>query len=186
MKRILVLSFVLALASAADARAQMTMGSFKGYLTGHLGAVTSGVLDDGGRAIGVSVSVQEANGWGAELDFGNSVDVRSGLQVLDLNTYLVNVTWIKPTGMIRPFGLGGFGIMQVEGCNAPCNRPSRTYDFGLSTGGGVYAVFNDWVAVRGDARYFFSSGDHPDLARPDNFKFWRASVGVTFLWTILP
>jgi hypothetical protein len=186
MKRTLVLSFVMALVSAADARAQMTMGSFKGYLTGHLGVATSGDVSDGRSAIGLSVSVQEGNGWGAELDFGHSGDVRSGAQVLDLNTYLVNVAWIKPIGMIRPFGTAGVGILQLEGCTSPCNRPSRTYDLGLSAGGGVYAVLNDWVGVRGDARYFFASADHPDLGRPESFKFWRVSVGATFMWAILP
>jgi hypothetical protein len=186
MKRILWLSFVMAISSAADARAQMTMGAFKGYFTGHLGAVTSGDLSDGGRSIGASVSVQEQNGWGAEIDFGHSGDVRSGAQVLDLNTYLVNMSWIQPTGIIRPFGLAGLGVMQLEGCNSPCNRPSRTYDLGLSAGGGVIAALNDWVGVRADARYFWSSSDHPDLMRPENFKFWRASIGVTLMWAVLP
>ena len=187
MNRILAWTVALILVSSGDARAQgMTMGSFKGFFTGHIGSVAGDDVSDPRMAIGASVAVHEPNGWGAELDFGHSSDAHSGAQVLDVTTYMVNGTWIAYTGRVRPFGLFGAGVMQVDGCDAPCNRPSNTYDFGLSAGAGVYAVFNDYVGVRGDARYFYSSADHPDLRRPEGFKFWRVSAGVTFMWTVLP
>lgn len=169
-----------------DARAQMTMGTFRGYFTGHIGAVTGGEVTSARTAAGASVAVHEANGWGAEVDFGRSTDVSTAGPVLDLTTYFVNAAWVKPTGMLRPFGSAGVGILQIDGCGAPCGLSARTHDFGISAGGGVFATVNDFVGLRGDVRYFYSGGDHPELHRPNNFAFWRVSIGATFLWAIVP
>lgn len=188
MRRILRMFFAIAAlvgVTAGEASAQ-AMSSFKGYFTGHVGGVTAGDVTDGVTSLGASVSVQEGSGWGAELDFGHAGDVGAEGQVLDVNTYLVNAAWVSPAGRIRPFGVGGFGVMQVDGCGAPCSRSATTYDLGLSIGGGVYAVLNDWAAVRGDARYLWTSADHPDLGRPDGLKFWRVTAGFTFMWAVLP
>jgi opacity protein-like surface antigen len=177
---------VLIAMSATDARAQMSMGSFRGYLTGHVGLVAAGEVSDPNGTLGVSVSVQEQTGWGAELDVGHASDARSGIQVLDLTTYFVSGAWIKPAGFVRPFFLAGAGVMQIDGCDSPCDRPATTYDFGLGLGGGAHVVVSDSIAVRGDARYFWSGASHPDLRRPESFSFWRISAGVTFMWAILP
>lgn len=186
MTRIVVLtSFVLAL-GAVDARAQMTMGSFKGYLTVDTGAISGGDLTDARLNVGASVAVHEESGWGAEFDVGHATDARSGRQVLDITTYMVNAAWMKSSGIIRPFGAAGAGVMQINGCNAPCNRPARTYDFGVSAGGGAFAAITDVIGVRGDVRYFFSSADHQDLQRPSGFGFWRTSIGVTLMWATVP
>lgn len=189
MRRILGMFFAVAAVvgmTAGEARAQMTMSSFKGYLTGHVGAVTAGDVSEGNPAFGVSVSVQEGSGWGAELDVARTDDVEvAGTQVLDVNTYMVNAAWVRPLGRIRPFGVGGVGVMQVDGC-AFCGREATTYDLGFTAGGGVHVILNDWAAVRGDARYIWTGADHPDLGRPANFKFWRLSAGFTFMWAVLP
>lgn len=179
------LTFVALTASAGFAQSR-SMGSFSGLFTPHVGLATGGEVSEVRGTLGASVSVQEQDGWGAELDFGHTSDAVSGLQILDLTTYMVNASWIRPEGFIRPFGIAGAGILQIDGCDAPCNRPATTYDLGLNFGGGVIAVLNDVVGVRGDARYFFASADHPDLRRPDNFGFWRISMGVTFMWAIVP
>ena len=189
MKRSVVLAlgvWVVIAVSASDARAQMTMGTFKGYLTGHVGAVTGGDVTNERLSAGASVAVHEATGWGAEIDFGRSTDVTVSRQLLDLTTYLVNGSWAKPIGMVRPFGTVGAGILQVAGCESPCSLASRTYDFGFSVGGGAFITVNDVAALRADVRYFFSSADHPDLRRPDHLAFWRVSVGATYMWAIVP
>jgi hypothetical protein len=172
--------------SAGDARAQLSMGSFQGYLTGHVGTIGGPDLSERKVAGGGAVSVQESNGWGAEFDFGIASDVAAGRQVLDVSTYMFNGSWIKPGGLVRPFAVAGGGVMQVNGCDAPCTRPARTYDFGLSAGGGAYLALHDIFGIRADARYFYSSADHPDLRRPENMSFWRVSIGATFLWSIAP
>ena len=188
MKRcvVLVLSVCGLLASASDARAQMTMGTFKGYLTGHIGVVTGGDVTNERIAAGASVAVQETNGWGAEVDFGRSTGVDAGRQSLGLTSYFVNAAWVKPIGIVRPFGLAGAGIMQIDGCGSPCGATSRTHDLGVSVGGGTFITVGDYAALRADVRYFYSSAEHPELRRPDNVNYWRVSVGATFTWAIVP
>ena len=189
MKRIaitLVAAATVLVITPVDAHAQMTMGAFKGYLTGHVGMIAGDALTNESLVGGASVSVQEERGWGAEIDFGHSSDVAAGKQILDVTSYLVNAAWIKPAGLIRPFGIAGGGVLQVNGCDTPCTVPARTYDLGLSVGGGTFVAFNDFAALRADARYFFSSADHPDLHRPDNFSYWRITIGATFMWVVLP
>lgn len=170
----------------STARAQNSMGSFAGLFTPFLGVSTGGEVTQPNRTFGASVSVQEQDGWGAELDFAHAGNTEAGRQVLDLTTYMVNASWFRPDGFIRPFGVAGAGVVQINGCDAPCPLAARTYDFGITAGGGVMAVLNETVGVRGDVRYFFSGADHADLRRPDNFSFWRVSLGVTLMWTILP
>jgi hypothetical protein len=177
---------VAIVSSASDARAQMTMGTFKGYLTGHVGMVAGGDVDNERVAAGASVAVHEANGWGAEIDFGRSTEVTANRQLLDLTSYFVNATMLKPTGIVRPFGFAGVGIMQVDGCAAACGPSPRTYDLGISIGGGTYIAITDFAGLRADARYFFTPADHPELGRADNLGFWRVSFGATFMWAIVP
>jgi opacity protein-like surface antigen len=179
--------FLIAVLLAAQAQAQSrAMGSFQGLFTPHLGVSTGGDVTEARLTPGVSVAVHEQDGWGAELDFGHASDTEVGALVLDLTTYTVNASWIRPGGNIRPYGLGGIGVMQVNGCPSPCTRPATTYDLGWTAGGGVLARVSEWVAVRGDVRYFFASADHFDLGRPDNLNFWRVSLGVSLIWVIVP
>lgn len=183
---VFVLCAMLAL-TARDARAQgMSMGTFKGYLTGHVGAIFGGDLSNDRLSGGASVSVQENTGWGAELDFGHAQDGQSGRQVLDVTSYLVNAAFVRPKGTIRPFAELGAGVLQLNGCDTPCNVPAKTYDFAMNAGGGAFVAINDMFGFRADLRYIFSAGDHPELHRPDNFNFWRASVGITYMWSIAP
>ncbi|MEO7158843.1 MAG: outer membrane beta-barrel protein [Vicinamibacterales bacterium] len=172
--------------SASEATAQMTMGTFQGYLTGHVGMIAGDTLTNERLAVGGSIAVQEERGWGAEIDFGHTSDAAAGSQILDVTSYLVNAAWVKPRGIVRPFFVAGGGVLQVNGCDARCNVPARTYDFGMSAGGGAYLALNEFAGIRADARYFFTAADHPDLQRPDNFSYWRITVGATFMWAILP
>ena len=173
-------------AGTSDARAQAGVGSFNGSLTAHAGGIAGGEISEARATVGVSVAVHEDNGWGAELDLGHTSDALSGRQILDVTSYMVNAVWARPEGRFRPFGLAGLGVMQVNGCDSPCNRTARTYDLGFNAGAGTYYVLSDLAALRADARYFFSGGDHPDLRRPDSFNYWRISFGATFKWAIAP
>jgi hypothetical protein len=186
MRRIAIWALAAVAISAVDARAQMSMGSFQGYLTGHVGAITGPDLSEPRLAGGASVAVQEGNGWGAELDFGHTTGAVSGRQILDVSSYLVNGSWVRPTGVFRPFAVAGAGVLRVNGCDAPCTRTALTYDFALSAGGGAYLAVTDMFGFRADARYFFTSADHSDLRRPENFSFWRVSIGATFMWAMAP
>lgn len=110
----------------------------------------------------------------------------SGRQVLDVTSYMVNGEWIKPDGLIRPYGLLGAGVLRISGCDSPCNRDARTFEFGLDAGAGALYSLNEYAALRGDVRYFHSIADHSDLRRPAHFSYWRVSFGATFTWAIAP
>ena len=175
---------VLVAAGASDAQAQMSMGSFHGYLTGHFNGVFGGDVSSAKAGGGLSVSMQETTGWGAEIDFGRATDVGTDTVALDITTYMANMSFITPYKRVRPFAIAGGGLTQVSGCL--CNHPSTTYDLGLTGGAGVFLLANDVIGMRADARYFWSAGDHPDLGRPEHLSHWRISIGVTYLWTVAP
>jgi hypothetical protein len=185
-RRLAALTIAALSLTAGEARAQQGAGSFTGFLTGHAGAVTGGDLSAARGNLGLSVAVHEDSGWGAEIDFGHASDATVGPQLLDVTSYMVNAIWLRPAGLIRPFGVAGAGILQINGCDATCSRTARTYDFGLNAGAGAFVLLNDVAALRADARYFFSSADHPDLSRPSNFNYWRITIGATFIWAMAP
>ncbi len=176
----------LALMAAGAARAGAQTGTYRGFLTGQIGATTGGDVPDAAITPSVSVSVQETSGWGAELDFGYANGAPSSGRELDLATYMVNVTWLAQTGTVRPYGASGVGAIQVHGCFSACATIATVYDFGVNVGGGAMYPVNDVVGVRGDVRYFWAPGDKTGTTRPGNYAFWRASLGVTFTWDIVP
>ena len=180
--RLVVLTAACVAFSAIDARAQMSFGTFHGYLTGFIGGTLAGDVDGSVFTAGGSVSVQETTGWGAEIDFGRTTDATVNGHELDLTTYMVNMTYVRPYKLIRPFAAAGGGVHQVD----DGALHAKTYDLGLSAGGGVFLLANDVIGMRADARYFFSLGDHPELARPDKISHWRISVGFTYLWQMAP
>ena len=189
MKRSVVFVVVVCaviVASAGQADAQMTFGTFKGYLTGHVGIVSGGDVTSERMAAGASVAVYESNGWGAEIDFGRSTGVDTNTHALNLTSYIVNAGWVRPAGLVRPFAGAGGGILQVDGCGFQCTSSARTYDLGMSVGGGAFVAVTEYAGFRADARYLFSFAEHPELGRPDNLSFWRLSVGATFMWPIVP
>lgn len=188
MNRVAALAaFAIIVAGAGSAQAQsIRMGTFRGFLTGHVGTATGGELSDPRLTAGASVAVQEQDGWGAELDFGRADDAEASGQQLDITTYMVNGSWVKPTGRMRPFAVIGGGVMQLQGCGPTCSTSQTTYDLGFTLGAGVIALLHDTFGVRGDARYLFTGADHPDLNRPEHFGFWRFSIGATFSWAIVP
>ena len=102
----------------------------------------------------------------------------AGQQILDVTSYMVNAIWMRPDGLVRPFGRR----RRAASCRstAAIRRaivPARTYDFGLNAGGGAFVVLND---VRRAPRRRAATSSRPpitpDLRRPDNFNYWRALV----------
>lgn len=171
---------------APRAEAQSAMDSFHGYLTGQAAWASGGDVTSPVFMPGFSVAVQESNGWGAEFDFGYGADTEAGRQQLDVASYMFSASWIQRRGRLRPVAVAGVGIMQIDGCNAPCTIAAKTYDLGVNVGGGAVFLLNDTWALRGDVRYFTSFAEHADLQRPDGFGYFRYSVGLTFLWAIAP
>jgi opacity protein-like surface antigen len=85
---------------------------------------------------------------------------------------------------IRPYGVGGLGLIRSHIDGGDFFDDLSTNDLGFNLGFGVHGFFNDNFGIRGDVRYFRSlQDDEPDdefdLALSD-FDFWRATVGLTF------
>ena len=182
MRKIVVLTTAFLAFTAIDARAQMSFGTFHGYFTGFIGGTLAGDVDSNRMTAGASMSVQETTGWGAEIDFGRTTDASVNGHELDLTTYMVNMTYVTPYKRIRPFAAAGGGLHQVD----DGHLDAKTYDLGLSAGGGVFLLANDIVGMRVDGRYFFNLGEHPELGRPERISHWRVSVGFTYLWQMAP
>ncbi len=167
------------------ALAQMTMKPMTGLATVHVGG-TAG--DDVGASpsIGGSVAVIEAGGLGAEFDFGYGAGSDSHLGPGSVQSYMLNLTGVWPTGRVRPLFVAGAGAIHARGCSVDCARTIEWTDWGVNGGAGVFFVVNEGLAIRGDVRYLAVLGEHPDPERPRNFGFWRVSVGATFVWAIVP
>jgi hypothetical protein len=179
---LVLLAAALAALSASEAHAQGSL--FQGYFTPFVGPSVGGDTTGARLTAGGSVSVHEESGWGAELDFGYANDTAEGAAGADLGSATVNLIWVSPTRSLRPYLLGGAGWLGLRGCLQACAQAVRANDLGLDAGGGVILLAHDTFGVRGDARYVWAPGDHPN--RPNNYGFWRLSVGFTMLWAVLP
>ncbi|MEO8679508.1 MAG: outer membrane beta-barrel protein [Vicinamibacterales bacterium] len=179
-----VAGLLLALLASGTAGAQSKL--YKGSATGLVGATMGGSVADSVLTAGGSVSVQEDSGWGAEIDFGFANDDNARNLQADLTTAMVGVNWIKPRGPLRPLATFSAGVIGVRGCLLPCSRITSTWNFGIGAGGGVRYDLTDVVALGGEVRYFVAPGNHAGSSRPENFGFFRAAVGVTYSWAIVP
>jgi hypothetical protein len=141
---------------------------------------------------GASLAWMGAGIFGVEFDFGYSPNF-FGVSNPDATINLVgdgNVTTAMgnlivgaPLGAFRPYASGGLGLIatRVDSASQFFNNVSSD-ELGMNVGGGVM-VMGEHAGVRGDIRYFRSVTDSNasaiDLSLSD-FRFWRATAGVTF------
>lgn len=175
---------ILVMAAAlvpASALAQPRLQPFTGVATVHLGT-TAGGEAGASASIGGSVAVVESNGWGVEVDVGHGFgdDDRAGRAAVQ--SYMVNFTGIRPRGRLRPFFVAGAGALRARTCSVDCTRTLSWSDWGYSAGAGAHYLFDNWMAIRADVRYFGTLADHPDPARTNGFGFWRVAAGISVLW----
>jgi len=163
----------------------------------------------GGSAdVGISVPTSKNDferklNWGASLSGGGVVgfefdfsyspnffgvsDTSSGVSFLgdgNVTTLTGNLRLAVPSGPIRPYAVGGVGLIRskVDDPAGFFSSPSAS-DFGMDVGAGLDAFFSKTVGIRGDFRYF-RSFQNDDSSAVDltlgNFRFWRGVVGITF------
>ncbi len=169
--------------SASDASAQT--GTYRGYATAFMGSVAGGDLSRGTFALGGAVAVVDDSGWGADLDFSFSDD-DSASRPADELVFMVDVNWTKPSGFWKPYVSGGIGVLRLHGCLSGCPEITSATDFGINVGGGAHVTLSDLLYLTGEVKYLWAPGQHPDQSRPDNYGFWRATVGLTLMWTVAP
>jgi len=193
MRKFILTSFILATAAAASTTptAAQTTG---GIITPFIGVTTNTPTDENRTVYGGSFGVT-GRIVGVELDLGyapNFFEDEDDFGELDSNgnvtTVMGNLLVGVPLGKVRPYGTVGLGLMRADlGLLDFFDDLSRN-DLGVNYGGGVMVFVLDRIAVRGDLRQFRSL-DNTDLDddfpeprdfRLGDFKFWRATAGVTF------
>jgi opacity protein-like surface antigen len=194
-------SLAAVLAAAVPARADSLLTPFVGANLNGTASVPVGTFfgDSSHTSFGVSFAVMGGGVFGAEADLGYSpkffgTDVQVGAVPVSLaknnvTTAMFNLTAGVPiqgrSGVgIRPYAVGGIGLIRqrIEAVGELVNY--TTNDFGYDVGGGVVIFLGSHVGIRGDIRYFRTTGTNPitSLVNLDlgELNFTRASVGITF------
>jgi hypothetical protein len=83
---------------------------------------------------------------------------------------------------LRVFGIAGAGLLKTR---VPSRDQFFTADrnsFGITLGGSAIVKFGEKLGVKGDLRYFRGLSnltiDDPDEVDLNDFRFWRASLGL--------
>lgn len=189
--RNLILTFMLAGTLAAVPAAAQTTG---GLATPFIGVVADTPTDDSrtvyggsigltGRVVGFEVDLgYSPNFFESEDDFGDFGSSGS------VTTVMGNLLVGLPLGRVRPYGTVGVGLMRSNLELIDVFDDLDRNDFGINYGGGLMIFFSDNVGIRGDVRQFRSLKNEDlddDFPEPldyglGDFKFWRATAGVTF------
>jgi opacity protein-like surface antigen len=88
-------------------------------------------------------------------------------------------------GGIRPYVVGGVGLLRTDIDRASTLFRTSKNDFGYNLGGGVMGYFADHIGIRGDVRYFRNINASEEADNPvgiaiskGNLNFLRGSVGL--------
>jgi hypothetical protein len=82
---------------------------------------------------------------------------------------------------LRPYLVGGLGLIQARSSNAGGLFPVTQDLLGLNLGGGAIGFLSPRTGIRFDLRHFKAvTGEDGPLARPgvSRLSFWRATIGV--------
>jgi hypothetical protein len=82
---------------------------------------------------------------------------------------------------LRPYVVGGLGLLQVRANHVASVFPLQKDLLGLSVGGGVIGLVSERTGIRFDLRHIKAiTGEDGPLAQPGDSRlsFWRASIGL--------
>ena len=173
---------MLALTSA-PASAQGFISPFLGFnFGGDSGCPTATNCEDKHNNFGVSGGKLGAIG-GGEFEFGYAKDFFGKTPGVDTSvlTLFGNVILGPRFGFIRPFVLGGVGLIKSHVELNTGSLLDSSNNFGWDFGGGLMFMFGDHVGVRGDLRRFQSFQDLDILGfslAEEKLKFNRATAGL--------
>lgn len=139
---------------------------FEGDLGTAPGFFQKGVFRFGGETPG---------GPGATTDVGSNVTTLTGNVVVALPRRIAEFT-------LRPYGVGGVGLMRVRIDDLPAGPPVASTLTVVDVGGGVTGFLSDRIGINWDVRRFWSLGGiDQELGfsiGPEQLSFWRASMGL--------
>jgi outer membrane protein with beta-barrel domain len=155
-------------------------------LTGSVGRVFSGDVDEGVNSYGAAIGFMGEGIFGFEVEgtytpdfFGETPDGTN-----NITTLMGNIIVGAPIGeTARLYASGGVGLMKFRVPDADAFFDIDRNDFGVNAGAGVFVYFGQRIGARGDVRYFrdvreSTTGEFDvDLG---GFHYWRGSVGLSF------
>ena len=165
------------------ASAQGFISPFIGFdYGGDSGCPTATDCDDKNSNIGVAGGKLGAIA-GVEVELGYARNFFGDTPGVDASvlTLMTNVIVGPKIGAIRPFVLGGIGLIKSHVEFTAGSLLDSSNNFGWNIGGGVMLMFGDHVGVRGDIRRFKSFQDTGILGftlSDEKLGFNRASAGL--------
>jgi opacity protein-like surface antigen len=184
---LLLVSAVLLLAPAAASGQPYLTAFVGGNFGGDSGVSLDQSIDDTsklsfGARLGAGGGV-----FGGEIDVGYTPDFFGKGTLFDSSgvlTVMGNVVIGIPLGPVRPYFLGGLGLVRRTVDYAPGEGQGSVTDSraAYSLGGGVSFFFSEHVGLNADLRYFrnFSTGNSVLDLSDESFNFARGSLGMTF------
>jgi len=193
MRRRLSVALFLLCASPALAQADWLITPFIGT---SFGAETTFLVFDAGAGrklmFGGSVALLGSGILGIEADVGHipgffqGDDPRGLVLSSRVTTVGGNVIVAAPLAVtresLRPYVVGGLGLLQARTRNAADLFPVDRNLMGLTLGGGALGLVTDRTGLRFDIRHIraISGPDNPfDRPGTSRLRFWRATAGVT-------
>jgi opacity protein-like surface antigen len=165
------------------AAAQGFISPFIGFnYGGDSGCPTATNCEDKHSNFGVSGGKLGAIG-GGEFEFAYARNFFGDTPGVDNNvlTLMGNVIVGPKFGFVRPFVLGGLGLIKSHVELTAGSLLDSSNNFGWDIGGGVMIMFGDRLGVRGDVRRFQSFQDQSILGfslAEEKLKFNRATAGL--------
>ena len=176
--------FLLVFGVSSSARADGFINPFLDY---HFGAdsVCPTVFQCDNAKIGFGVSfgvLGSVVGFEEDIGYGQNFFGTEPLLNSTIVTLMSNLMIAPKLGPVRPYFLGGFGLMHLSASTGLVNLVvSDNNNVGYDLGGGVMIFFGSHVGIRGDVRAFKSLQDLRvfGVAFPGaRLKFGRAAGGV--------
>jgi opacity protein-like surface antigen len=177
------------------AAAEWVLTPFVGWTFGGSARINAGSARDNASATftpkinyGASLAAMRTGVVGFEIDVGHSPNFfedhtsGSGFRLTNdsrVTTLTGNVIVGAHGGPIRPYVVGGAGLIRTNLHNVQRQQDSANNHFGINVGGGVIGLLSQNLGLRGDIRYFRSFHDTTDFPTLEDFTFWRGSVGVS-------
>jgi hypothetical protein len=193
LRRLAVAVLLLVWTPPAEAHADWLITPFLG--TSLAGETTFLIFEEGGGrklTLGASVALLSDGIVGIEAEVGHTPRFFEGVNRLGLvltsrvTTLSGNVIVAAPLAVtresLRPYLVGGLGLMQARSKHAAGLFPVDEDLLGLNIGAGAIGFVTERTGLRFDLRHFKAvTGTDGPRARPgvSRLSFWRATAGVT-------
>jgi hypothetical protein len=186
--RVGVLLLVLCAPLAAQTNAEWQVRPFVGVTFG--GSTT---LEDPDRAVGSLNFVLGVNAallgnvFGVEADLGHAPGFfQAGNAKLVSSSRVATLTGNVIVGpprrateySLRPYFVGGFGLMRAWAAGALNTVPVDTTRPAFDVGGGVTGALSDRSGLSWELRYFRSFAGEEGFLGPEMLSFWRANMAL--------